>query len=710
MKTKPALHRLAAALSAGVLITLTASAATAKTCEVTLNGLRISIDAQTGSILELEYPGPGKMLKTSQDYAGLVDLAYPLDKFEPLRRASRYSKNAEICIEKDAVTIHYGDLGASRPFELPGQVAVDVQMKALPDGQSILMTCTVDNQSDLAVPQVLFPDFLGLIPFEGEIWTEFRTCGFMIRPFGALKSLSHGNFYAMPGPDTVQYTGGAGYRSMIGRWLNFGGLTGGISLFPKAWAGAPNTTVRLHRTETHKTLRMHYVHNVNIQPGEKWSSAEYVLTPHKNGWAKGIIPYREFVHSKIDRIVPMPEHVKKGLGFRTIWLCKGYPADGDRDVDFHFTDLPRVARESLKYGLDELVLWFWEPPFLLPKEPPYPHLGTEQELREAIEECKDIGVNVSLFISWMSISHPTAERYGVPVPPGGWNYHSEMVPQMNPHYADERATGGINTANELWQKDVRETCEWIFNEFSPSLCWDQVMDNPVSGELYALFKDLRAMARDIDPESTFSGESVLCVEKDADYLDYNWYWQLYGDRRAFANAFPSPRLNVNINRHIPSIKKGFMDNAYLNVFPSKPDNANGTAMIEDYPEVADALKTCADLHSRFELYFVKGTPVGKGVLTESKYGAYVSAYVLPDRVLMLVLNVIAEQGYELEVDLSPWLEADVDSFVVRHYDEKGELKNTENSDPQWAGSTGKLAQWEMTVFEFVPAESEDSGQ
>ena len=143
-----------------------------------LNGLKIVLDERTGSILSLTYPGPGEMLRTTPEYASIVDLAYPLPQFEPLRLASRFSAGARITKAADGVTIHWDRLGASRTaFPVPGSVSATVTLKAAADKKSVLMACRIENHSGNAVRQVLFPDFLGLLPFAGPAQTEFRSGG-----------------------------------------------------------------------------------------------------------------------------------------------------------------------------------------------------------------------------------------------------------------------------------------------------------------------------------------------------------------------------------------------------------------------------------------------------------------------------------------------------------------------------------------------------
>ena len=693
---------LLAGLIASLLPTFAATGADVGTIEATLNGLRITFDGETGSILELEYPGPGKIIDTTPEYAGLVDLAYPCEDFEPLRLAPRYSRNANITASSDHVTITWDELGASRPFDLKGKVTVRVDLKALPDGRSILLQCKIDNQSPIAVRQVLFPDLMGVVPFAGEHGTELRGGAFAIKPFEVLKPRTRGEFYPYIGSDVLVYSGGSATSNMITRWLDIGSLKGGSSLFPRVWGDAPNTKVRLHCTETHKTLRVSWMHNATIEPGQQWESAEYVLTPHRNNWAKGIEPYRQWVRQQVKRAAPMPEHVQNGLGFRTLWMCKGYPADSERDVAFRFTDLPAVARESKEHGLDEMVLWFWNPFFQLPNPLPYEHLGTPEELAEAIQACKRIGVNVSHFVSWRSLAEPSASRYGLKVGTS-WDYHSEMIPRFKPSYVAGRATSWAKLTNKQYQKDLLDSARNLIDDFSPSICWDQLVPQGQTGELYKLLDQIRTMSLAADPRSTFSGESVRNIEKDADYLDYTWNWRNYGDVRGFTSAFSAPRINANINRNVEDIWLSFMDNVYMNVMPAKPDDANATANIGDYPDVSFALKQCARLRSQFLPYFVSGTLIGDGILTEPVADLHVSTYVLPDRMLMLAMNRSKnKQSFDLACNLNPWIESTAGQYtVIKHGMDGTAINDSETTGSRWSMASEPLDNMEMVIVEFI---------
>ena len=117
----------------------------------------------------------------------------------------------------------------------------------------------------------------------------------------------------------------------------------------------------------------------------------------------------------------------------------------------------------------------------------------------------------------------------------------------------------------------------------------------------------------LDPESTFSGEELWNLEVDCEWLDYTWNWGGYRDCQAFVNAFPAPRRNMNINRSVSEVRFAFMDNLFLNVWPSKPDNINGSERIANVPDCPPR-SNCAGLRQQFLPYFTEGALIGNCLL------------------------------------------------------------------------------------------------
>ena len=153
------------------------------------------------------------------------------------------------------------------------------------------MTCEIENNSKNDVRQVIFPDFAGLLPFCGKDRTLFRTGGFASLPFLELapnEGTTSTQYMVDYAAYQVEYKAGGMFNPMFVRWMDLGGLAGGLSLFPKRWGWDPQVTVRLHLSETDDSLRLLCLHDATIKPGGRWESGEFVLTPHDHGWAKGI--------------------------------------------------------------------------------------------------------------------------------------------------------------------------------------------------------------------------------------------------------------------------------------------------------------------------------------------------------------------------------------------------------------------------------------
>lgn len=673
-----------------------------KTVNISLNGLELAIDEDSGCITRMSYSGPGVMLESEPGQGGLVDTAYPIETFEALRLASRYSSGAVVQKTQSGVTIQIPKLGANRSwFTSDGDVSVNITLTALPDGRSISMSCQIENKSKKPVKQVVFPDFNGLIPFSGVDQTIFKTCGFGSAPFRELQVSEVDQWYAVNNSQ-VEHASGGMFDSMWLRWMDLGGLKGGFSLFPKRWGWDPKTKTILQMSQASKKIRLMSLHPVEIASGGSWNSGEYILTPHKNGWAKGIEVYKEWVNQNVKRLYPLPKHVKEGLGFRSMWMCQSQPAD-PQDVVWKISDIPAVAKEAKAHGLDEMVLWTWGPGFDTQFADPFPHLGNFQGLIKAVADSRAEGVNVAPFISVIQANKKTAERFGLTIPDNnGWTYHTEMLPRWNPPYATGYSCVQVGPANQKWQDEVVESCRNLIDKGIPSVSWDQYFAGQDQPDIYKLTTRIRDIAKKADPESTFSAEELWNMELDCNYLDYTWNWGTYRDCQAFTNAFPAPRINCNINSSVMEVMFAFMDNMYLNVWPSKPDSINGSDYISSKPALSAALKTCAKIRKQFLPYFTDGTFIGGCLLTEPSQ-VRLTAYAMPDRIMALALNQSGiEQSFTFKYDARPWLASKSSKYEIRSYNSAGELLSSEEvSSRSKIVKTHLLANMELAVFEII---------
>jgi hypothetical protein len=696
--------RLVRRFGLAISLCISAWASEPNVLKVTFNGLDISIDRETGSLLQLSSSSTGVILKTPPETAGLVDLAYPLESFTPLRLASRFSR-AEVVQEKKQVVITWSALGPSRSnLTLPdGNVYAQVTIWAADDGRSVIMTCRVENNSTVSVPQVLFPDLWGLKPFAGAEETHLRLARGVEQPFKQDRGWK-------------VYSPAGYYGENALRWLDFGSLEGGLSIFQQKWGSADFPELVTHRSEQDPlSLRLAWEHKQTVEPGHTWESGEFWLTPHPGGWAKGIEVYRRYV-AQVNPPRPLPARVRDGLGFQTIFLTQPQERDPAKAY-FRFADLPRVAQDAAQHGIDEVVFWYYCSYFAMPI-PFRPALGTREELVESIRKAKELGVNMVPFVSVHEALARDAERlYGVSPSATNhlrnWEFHSELIPNSSPYYVKGYETLWVPSDNQLWLKSVWDVfADWIhggtysfsFDEFG-EIKFDEYgadkYDNNKS-DLVSLAERVRRLARAKDSESTFSGESINAdsFEVDGKVLDYTWNWVDYVDAGPILNVLRAPRPNCNVDDSALVVRKAFSDGLYINVLPRKPDESYGSALISSQPDMATALKEVASLRKEFLPFFVEGTFIGESALSK-RTSAFVRGYTLDKKLLVIVLNDRAKaEKVTVRSDLSLWLPP-AQSYVSKYYDSAGRLVRTVRSTGrQWSASTHLLQPNELILFEI----------
>lgn len=701
-------RRLSWALLAAALAS---SCAAAETLETTLNGLTIGVDGETGSIVSLGYASTGTILAASPPAAGVLDLAYPTETFAPMRLASRFSR-AQVTRRPGELTIEWRALGASRPnLPLPsGAVRARVTIRAADDMRSIILSAHVENGSAAPIPQILFPDLWGLKPFAGTEDTHLRLARKQIRPFSEpLGDPLASPWYAIDGarasPMTwKQYPAGGYYNDNSLRWLDYGSWNGGLSVFQKKWGSYDWPNVLTHRTESDPmSLRLAWEHRQTIAPHASWDSGEFWLTPHPGGWAKGIEPYRQYVRS-VNPPRTLPTHVQDDLGFQTIWMIQTAEVDPKKAV-FRFADLPRVAADARRYGLHEVVLWGWNTYSVLPI-PVRPELGTVDELLQSVRDCAQLGVNIAPFISVTIIHNSHAARYGLEPANDDYSYHDELIPMFRPYYTKFWNGVEVDSNSLQWRQDVDQALgQWIDRGVS-SFSWDVFRVHPGhDGQrppLLTLIDGVRRHARQRDAQATFSGESVSHLELDSQVLDYLWNWTDYEDAAPITSVLGAPRPDCDVESSALVVAKCFADNLFINAMPRQLDAPNGTALISDRPMLGAALANAAQLRKQFLPYFTQGTFIGDSVQSAAA-NAFVRAYQLPDRLLVIVLNDRDKaEPVVVRSDLSLWLPAAA-GYKVLSYDGHGKpLSEGSAATPQhWSASTRQLEPGEMAFFEVA---------
>ncbi len=366
--------------------------------------------------------------------------------------------------------------------------------------------------------------------------------------------------------------------------------------------------------------------------------------------------------------------------------------------------MPEVARDSKENGLDELNLWGWYEGMVFPYPPPWKYLGTEQDLVNAVAECKSIGVNVAPFVTAVKANPETAKRYGATTNSSNYNYDPEFIPQLNPHFASAGNGFMVPTSNKLWQEELLASHKHLIDIGIRSFTWDQFFSDGSGPYLDTIVTKVRKMAKDKDLQSTFAGEAGTNMEHECDYLDYTWNWD-YNDKcdyRALLSSLKGPRINLNIDQSLEDVKRGFADNLYLNVWPRKPDGINGSDYISNHPQLSKALKQCARLRKQFLNYFVNGTFVADCILSKDCPDAHISTYVLPKSMLVIVINKKNKKEITFEGDIGPWLKSATGGYKIKQYNDGALVKTTSGSKSQWSQKTPVMNNLDICMYEVIP--------
>lgn len=172
-----------------------------------------------------------------------------------------------------------------------------------------------------------------------------------------------------------------------------------------------------------------------VRPGTRWSGPPIVFHFHRGTWWEAADYFRSWydTHTTIDKSGSWM--VEEDAWQSTII---SYP---EGTVGYRFRDLPRMARDALRYSIRVLQIDGWDIGGIdrdYPQYTPDPRLGTWEELRQALAECRELGVRVMLFtnLQWVNIEtawyREELHRYALRDPHGnirggvGWEYNTTL--------------------------------------------------------------------------------------------------------------------------------------------------------------------------------------------------------------------------------------------------------------------------------------------
>lgn len=177
-----------------------------------------------------------------------------------------------------------------------------------------------------------------------------------------------------------------------------------------------------------------------IKPGASWQGPPVVLHFHEGTWWAAAEYYRSWFDATIADGKPAINHQRSWLATEDAWQSTiiSYP---DGTIGYRFRDLPEMARQARAAGITVLQIDGWDIGGIdrdYPQYSPDPRLGTADELRDALAECRRLGVYVMLFsnLQWVNVETDwyaeELHRYTVRDPYGnerggmGWEYNTTL--------------------------------------------------------------------------------------------------------------------------------------------------------------------------------------------------------------------------------------------------------------------------------------------
>jgi len=543
-----------------------------------------------------------------------------------------------------------------------GSLAVRVQVDLRPSPQGLSIRVRLDNHSDQTIPQVAFPQLLGLEAVGGIEETRLQLARRRIVPFRELAMRPDDAWWLNR---RLQVSIPYGLKDFNMKWLDYGDGRGGLTAYSTNTRATAQGLVLDRQDRDSELLDVRWVHYPYTAPGESWDSGEFVLLLHDGDWYAGARAFAEFAREAYP--YHAPRHIREALAIRSVW-----PAVRNSPPTFGFDELHTYAEELTdpNLGVGELVLWHWwlknGLPIIIDER-----LGSRADLEAALSRCAELGVPVSMFVSHnlVRVSEETDPDWrhinagGLAVE-DNWTYGPDFLPRFRVPFMGTHAMVRATPLSRGWRETALAEYAKLLDYGGTSICFD-VFQAPIDPE-YSPAADGRpdeagvrliefaAAARELihqrDPEGSFSGEFISDTKMPI--LDYTWEWtNAYeiADAGPFRYVFPQFRLNANVGTHPRGALIAFMEGALLNLIPGDMRSHH----LADHPALVAVVTQLAALRRRFLPYFTEGQFRATEGLTV--VGADARAYSHGDGVVVIAINPTDHPvAVSLAVDPASW--------------------------------------------------------
>jgi hypothetical protein len=415
------------------------------------------------------------------------------------------------------------------------------------------------------------------------------------------------------------------------------------------------------------------VHFAYVNPRESENLKPIIFKPYVGDWQKGADNYKKW-RKTWTRSLPCPEWAKKVHSWQQFHInsSEDYPRCS-------YKDLVEYGKECAKHGVSAIQLTGWNLGGQDRGNPSHdidPRLGTWDDLKNAIAECKKMGVHIILFskYTWADESQPWFKneliKYAAKDPYGNYYKHQGYQYNTAVQLADlntRRLIPMCHLSSE-WRDiadiEFKKAIElgaagMLYDEclhHGPCFyCFDPNHGHHVPADVFSgdilLENGFRKIARQMNPEYLFAGEAI----RDLQYMSYNISYFRIGRDHIPMHRYVAPEGNMMMavmgfnDRH--AINQALL---YRYVISYEPRNFKGH--LDEFPLTIEYGKKVDALREKFSDFLWYGefvNTVGAKVKVKNDSEVFYSVFInhKTDKRAVVVANPSYDQPIFVSVEL-----------------------------------------------------------
>lgn len=435
--TRHSLHVLLACIG---LLPIVACAATLENALI-----RFDFSDQDGSLDQITDRRSGQQWLSPGVPRRLVKLIQRTPEKSSNILQSHEARAPKIILSGDTLTLHFRTL---RDGPIDTGIAVTVRVRLPASSPEAYFTLEIENRSPYPVVEAWFPFIGGRSGATGGADVFTTSSG---SDFDIYSRFDHGTFDTHAFGQHLQRIGQRGAQLLP--MLDLTTPQGGLSYLKYEKMPRPTDLVyeNLHGDPRQVALGWAWVTTLLLEPGDLYHSCEFGVGIHSGGWHATADRLRHFMDPWW-KASPRAADLNQKIGLFHVQV-KGFNGEPYNE----FNDLPEIARDARRYGVDDLMFWdytasvycrpdaagdFWE----MPQE-------REKLLRQSLKEIRAMGIQVSACVNYRLINETSKAwvRIGSEA-----QYSFYGVPLYG------NASGSMNSAiylNKYYDQAARSLCQ-----------------------------------------------------------------------------------------------------------------------------------------------------------------------------------------------------------------------------------------------------------